>query len=212
MSIKIVITNHNQYTLSGIYSKLEPHDDIVVVGKSTNGEEVFHLINKTKPDILLLDVNFKELNPIQLLSTIIKEYLKTKVIILSDCADRETVLQMFQSGARGYILLNDSPQVLLEAIHAVSIGEKRFSDPIIKILTDCLISNNTHNHSNSLTLRQKSVLELVGQGYSSKEIGKKLNISARTVNYHVEQIFKKLKVNSRAGAIKCAINLGLIEI
>ena len=211
MSITVLIASNNHYVRSGIRYELEGCNDITIAGEARCGEETLQLAFKLLPDVLLIDINIGGAEPVQIVSIIKTKDVGIKIIILADCSDQKLIFEMLKLGASGFISIDDQPECILESIQNVFNGKIWISNAIYTLLTRYVAVGDGDAGNDFLSSRQITILNLIGKGHSSKEIGRKLNISTRTVNYHVEQIFKKLGVKNRTEAVAYAIKLGHIK-
>jgi len=132
MNIKVVIAEDNAIVRRGIRRLLNKSDDIEVIGEATNGEEALLLVGEVKPDILLLDVEMPVLNGIEVAQTLKKNACKTRVLVLSAYDDQEYIREMLLNGASGYLLKDEAPERIIEAVKGVAQGEGGWVSPQVE--------------------------------------------------------------------------------
>lgn len=207
MPIKVVIADDHALFRDGLRRILSLERDILVVGEAANGDEVARLIERTKPDILLLDLKMPKGDVVQNLLDVSARNPSTRVIILTAFSDEESVLNAAKGGAKGFVPKGVPSTTLLQAIKAVHNGGL-WIDPEIpswetfeEIVQGQAVARETppqfDESIKSLTKREMEILRLVAEGLTNEEIGKKIFISEKTVKTHLTNIFDKLKVNNR---------------
>ena len=211
---KIVIAEDQTLVRQGLRSLLESEKNIKVVAEAGDGIEAIRLVEKHKPDLVLLDLAMPKMSGLSALRDIKNRYPETKVLALTFHSSEEYILEAFESGADGYCLKKDSHAELLAAIKNILSG-KSFISPAIssKVLEGYLEGRKKLKKKTSLetlTQREKEVLKLVGEGYSSIEIGDILCISPKTVDKHRSNIMNKVNLHSVASLTAYAIEKGLV--
>ena len=211
---KIVIAEDQTLVRQGLRSLLEYEINIKVVAEAGDGIEAIRLVEKHKPDLVLLDLAMPKMSGLSALRDIKNRYPETKVLALTFHSSEEYILEAFESGADGYCLKRDSHAELLAAIKNILSG-KSFISPAIssKVLEGYLEGRKKLKKRTSLetlTQREKEVLKLVGEGYSSIEIGDILCISPKTVDKHRSNIMNKVNLHSAASLTAYAIEKGLV--
>jgi len=211
---KIVIAEDQTLVRQGLRSLLESEKNIKVVAEAGDGIEAIRLVEKHKPDLVLLDLAMPKMSGLSALRDIKNRYPETKILVLTFHSSEEYILEAFESGADGYCLKKDSHAELLAAIKNILSG-KSFISPAIssKVLEGYLEGRKKLKKKTSLetlTQREKEVLKLVGEGYSSIEIGDILCISSKTVDKHRSNIMNKVNLHSVAALTAYAIEKGLV--
>ena len=211
---KIVIAEDQTLVRQGLRSLLESEKKIKVAAEAGDGIEAIRLVEKHKPDLVLLDLAMPKMSGLSALKDIKNRCPETKVLALTFHSSEEYILEAFESGADGYCLKKDSHAELLAAIKNILSG-KSFISPAIssKVLEGYLEGRKKLKRKTSLetlTQREKEVLKLVGEGYSSIEIGDILCISSKTVDKHRSNIMNKVNLHSAASLTAYAIEKGLV--
>lgn len=208
--IKVVIVDDHQVVLDGFIARLEMESDIDVVGTASNGIEALDVVKRLLPDVILMDVSMPLMNGIDATRVIKEELVDAKVLMLTMHDNREYIMKVMQSGAVGYMLKEISADKMVQAIKTVNQGSTYFCESVAQTLFTQEITPAAQK-PNPLSRREEAVLKLVAQGCSSKKIGTMLDISARTVETHRQNIKHKLDLHSTAELAKYAIEKGLID-
>ena len=197
---------------------LEEEPDIAVVGEAENGRVAVALSQKLKPDIVIMDISMPILNGIEATRIIKNSALSTKVIILSMYLDQEYVYNALDAGATGFLVKKTAAEDLLRAVREVNNGRAFFSPEVSKSVVDAYRDASkaagmepTSTSSKVLTSREREILQLIAEGYTSKEIAKQLYISLKTVETHRQNIMQKLDIHNIAGLTRYAIEKGLVR-
>jgi DNA-binding NarL/FixJ family response regulator len=204
--IKVMVADDHTLFRDGIKKILSLEKDILVVGEAARGDEVINVVERAKPDVLLLDIRMPKGDVVQTLLDVRERSPATKVMILTAYAEDESILNAAKGGARGYLLKGADFVTLLQAIKKVHSGGLWIDKEIPAAETFEEIAQNQiepamsahHDEAvDSLTRRELEILRLVAEGMTNEEIGKKIFISEKTVKTHLTNIFDKLKVNNR---------------
>lgn len=210
--IKIIIADDHLMVREGLKQLLELQGDIEVIGQADDGIQCLDMINKLKPDVVLLDINMPNMNGIQTLEVMRQNQNKTKVLILTIHNEIEYLLKAVEIGVNGYVLKDSNSSVLKKAIVAVYDGETYIEPSLTPLMKDRLEKINKQNDDEILTRREIEVLKLLAEGLFNKEIAYKLSISEKTVKNHVSNIFKKIGVFDRTQAAVYAIKNNFVDI
>ena len=214
--ISVVIADDHHVVREGIALILQQEGDIKVIGQASNGEEAVAMIMQLNPDITILDISMPKLNGIQTAQKLIRDGFKGKILMLTQYDKEEYVREAIQTGASGYLLKDSIKDDVIAAIRKIMSGETFFSPAISKLLVDEYFQQLKRKTSSKsipdLTPRETEVLQLIAEGYSTKQIADKLYLSARTVDFHRANISQKLGVHDIAGLTKYAIRHGLVKI
>ena len=213
MPVTIMIADDHSMVREGLKSLLELDGDIQVIEEAVDGEDCLEKLKTCKPDVLLLDINMPKKNGLEVLQCINKSNLKVKVLVLTVHNEVEYLIKAVDIGVDGYILKDSESAELKKAIFTVAEGESYIQPSLIPALNAKMIETNKDAEKiKSLTKRELDVLKLLAVGMYNKEVGKRLEISERTVKNHVSNIFKKLGVTDRTQAAVFAIRNNLVQI
>jgi DNA-binding NarL/FixJ family response regulator len=211
---RVVIAEDHAILRQGLRSMLNNDQELEVVGEAEDGLEAIRLIKETEPDLAILDLSMPKMSGISVILEVKKTCPDTHVLALTMHREEDYILQAFQSGADGYCLKSSDFEELLMAIKAVLSGKQYVSPDISgKVLEGYLESQRTIRKKSSwetLTVREKEVLKLVGEGYQNKEIANYLCISVKTVEKHRANIMQKLDVHTASALTAYAIEKGLV--
>ena len=213
MSVNILLADDHLMVREGLKQVLELDQGIDVISEASDGYECLNLINKTNPDVVLLDINMPNLDGLQVLSIMKQQKMKNKVIMLTIHKDVDYLIEALDAGCDGYVLKDSDSETLKKAIYSVYRGET-FIEPSLTVLLNSSLAERDvmKDKLSELTKREVEVLKLIANGMFNKEIASTLCISERTVKNHVSTIFKKIEVSDRTQAAVFAIKNNLVDI
>jgi DNA-binding NarL/FixJ family response regulator len=199
--IRVLVADDHPVVRHGLCTMLEIEDDIVVVGRASDGQEAVDQARETSPDIILMDVQMPNVDGLEAMRRIRAHDPEARVIVLTTYRDEDYIFPSLCAGARGYLLKDASREELAAAIRAVHRGES---------LLDPQIADQAKSRE-GLTARELEVLELMAEQHSNAQIAEKLFVSENTVKTHVSNILAKLGCNDRAAAVLTAWKRHLIS-
>jgi len=213
---KILIADDHQILLDGMKAILTEEANFKIVGEAHNGKEVLEVLKGSDADVLIMDINMPEMDGIEALKAIEKLNTDLKIIILSSYDDLRLIKEVLKAGASGYLTKNSAAESIIDAVETVVKGEQYFDSAIQKKIIGAFPGAGSKGKERttegvlpvSLTNRERDILRLIAQEYSSKEIGKQLFISVNTVETHRKNLIRKLKVRNSIGLAKFAIQHG----
>ncbi|MEW6325561.1 MAG: response regulator transcription factor [Nitrospirota bacterium] len=216
MAVTVMIVDDHALFRKGLSGLLRQQADIEVVGEAGDGEEAIRLAQRTRPDVILMDLNMPHRNGIEATMAIRDVLPETRIIMLTVSDEDEDLFAAVKAGARGYLLKNVEPEQLVTAIHLLARGEPVIPHAMAsKLLTE--FTSMAHRadrppevKTTPLTPRETEILQWLAKGHSNKEIAAQLNISDQTVKIHLRNIMKKLHMNSRVQAAVYAYREGLM--
>lgn len=208
MTTRVLIADDHPIVRSGIRNELSRHQDLEVVGEALNGDETLHKVLDLQPDILLLDIHMPGKRAIDVVNEIKGQDCDCHILILSAHGDTPTIIGMLKAGVEAYILKDEDPLVLPEAIHTVLLGDTWLSPGVSDKLTS--IMSSIDGGSKALTKRELQVLLSLSSGGTNREIAASLQMSERTVEFHVTNILRKLGVKGRLEAAMKAKEQGIL--
>ena len=208
--IRVLIADDHQVILDGFNSIFHQMEDIELVGKLKNGQEVLEFLESTQVDIAILDIKMPLLNGVETCKKISRRYPNTKVIALSMFDQQSYMKRMFQYGAMGYLLKDDTAKEVEKAIRLVHGGEKYISRELRDRLTNVDRILNPRGRAIEITSREEEVLSLLSQGLTDNEIGEKLFISFHTAKTHRKKLISKFGAKNTTDLIRMAIEQGRI--
>ena len=214
-AIRIVLADDHALMREGVRALLKPCDDIEVVGEAADGLEAVERCRELDPDIILMDIAMPGLGGLEASLEIRRQSPRTKILVLTQYADREYVSRFLKAGASGYVLKKAAGSELAAAIRNVHRGGLVLDPQIAReALTEPEQQSSEGGEGNlydSLTDREKQVLKLVAEGHSNKEIADALQISVKTAMSHREHAMEKLNLHSRTDLIRFALKAGVIR-
>jgi len=206
-STKVILVDDHPLVLEGIRAIIETYSHIEVVGATSSAREALIIAGRAEPDVVMMDINMPDLNGLDAIELFKEQHPSTRLLMLSMHDSREYISTSVMYGASGYVLKDVSPSEIIAAIEAVAAGGTYFSSGVSDVL---MRYQEAQKSCGPLTTREQSVLLLVADGKSSKDVAHILEISARTVETHRKNIKKKLGIATTAGLTRYAIENGLI--
>ncbi len=217
--INVVIVEDHALMREGIKAIISRDEKIKVVGESDNVDEGYDVVLKCNPDILLLDIALHGSSGLVLAKRLLSAKPDLLIIIITAYSKIDYILEAVESGVKGYILKESSPENLAEAIEKVYAGEiyidSYISNKVIKSLitkNDVDIAEDNKSAYSKLSLREQQILKLLIDGVPIKDIAEDLFISSKTVENHKASIMAKLKCKNMTELIRYAISIGLIDV
>jgi DNA-binding NarL/FixJ family response regulator len=211
--IKLMIADKHELFSEGLRHILNREKDMECVGLAHDGVEAVRLAKELLPDIVIMDIMLP-IDGAEAAKQIKSACPDTRIILLTHCYEPHCIQSSILIGADGYLLKNVPEKALIDAIRMIYAGEGVFNLEIVNSMMS-LLSNRTDEYKDKLcdlSSRELEVLKCVARGMSNREVADKLYISSHTVGIHLVNIYKKLGVRSRTGAIAYALATGLIEI
>lgn len=211
----IVLADDHQVVRQGLRAILEAEPNFRVVGESGNGVEVVRLVERLGPDVLVLDLMMPGLNGLEVTRQLGKRSKKPRVVILSMHKDEAYVIQALKNGASAYVLKDSSAQELVKAVHEAAADRHYLSPPLSDSAIQAYVQKATSARTgidryDSLTSREREVLQLAAEGHTNAEIGKRLFISPRTVEIHRANMMHKLRLRNHTDLIRYALKREIV--
>jgi DNA-binding NarL/FixJ family response regulator len=203
--IRILTVDDHPLLRKGIAALVNAELDLKLVAEASNGKEAIDAFRSHQPDVTLMDLQMPEVDGLEALETIRREFPEARIIVLTTYSGDTQVLRALKAGARGYVLKGHVHKELLDAIRAVHAGQKRIPSEIAAELAD-------HATDDPLTEREIDVVRLIAAGNSNKQIADQLSIGEATVKSHVTNILSKLGANDRAHAVTIGLKRGIIKL
>lgn len=211
----VLIADDHEIVRYGISTFLSSAEDIEIVGEASTGEECIELFKEKNPDITLLDIGMPEQDGVETARIIRDLDADTKILILSMHINRQILNDVLEAGINGYLMKNTDKADILNGIRAIMKGQQVYSDPVSDLMKDTFL-NKDHDRKPgadyNITDREQEILQLIVDGFTSKEIAEKLYISPRTVDTHRANLMQKLKLNNIAELVRYAIENELVVI
>jgi two-component system NarL family response regulator len=211
MTTRILLVDDHELMREGLRSILEKDKDVEIVGETSSGREAVALARTLEPDVVVMDVGMKDLNGIDASRQIRSEFPDVQVIALSSHSDSRYVSAMLEAGACGYVLKANAYADLREALRAAQQGKIYLCAEVTRAVVDASLRGGGPVAS-VLSEREREVLQLLAEGLTSPQIGKRLYIATSTVETHRRAIMRKLDIHSVADLTKWAIREGLTPL
>ncbi len=215
MAITILIADDHQIVREGLIALLCQHPQMQVVGEAANGRQAVQLAAALRPQVVVIDIGMPELNGIEATRQIVAEVPGTKVIALSMHSDKRFVKGMLKAGASGYLLKYCASEELVNAVLMVMANRVYLSHDITGIVVEDYVQKLADSDASAfqtLTPREREVLQLLAEGHSTRQIADTLHVSVKTIEVHRKQLMDKLGLTSLADLVKYAIREGLTSI
>jgi DNA-binding NarL/FixJ family response regulator len=210
--ITVVITDDHTLVRQGLRRYLEEADGLEVVGEASTGTEAVSVVERARPDVAILDIRMPEMDGIQAARAITEEHRDTRVIMLTAHDDRRLMVDAVRAGARGYVLKARDADHLVRSVKLVAEGHLVIDPDLVSVLAEELSESGRRDRpADTLTDRELEILQLLAFGYTNRDIGQRLYISADTVKTHLEHIYQKLGASDRTAAVAEAFRRRLIE-
>jgi two-component system response regulator NreC len=210
---KILLVDDHAMFRAGIRALLEAEGRMVVVGEASSGDEAVDRVRELKPDVVVMDLSMPGSNGLEATRRIAALELDTKVLVLTVHAEEEYLVPVVEAGASGYLTKTSADTDLIEAIRVVARGEVYLPPKATTLLLQRYKASEADESAglHDLSTREQEVLALTAEGYSSREIGKKLFISPKTVDTYRSRIMDKLGLNHRSELVRFALRVGLLK-
>jgi len=209
MPIRVILADDHELVRQGLKALLE-REGFAVIGEASNGQEAVRLVSNVHPDVAVLDISMPILNGLDAARELQKSSQRTRTILLTRHDEDQYVTEALRAGVKGYVLKTQAATDLVHAIQQVCRGEIYLSPSISRTVVEALLSK-TPVPTDPLTSRERQVLQLVGEGKSSKEIAVLLGISIKTAESHRTRLMRKLDIHELASLVRYAIRRGLVQ-
>ncbi len=212
--IRVLVVDDHTVVRDGICALLALTGDIEVVGEAANGSEALKIVKELKPDVVLMDISMPIMDGLEATRRICREF-PAKVLVLTQYDDKEYVFPVIQAGASGFISKVAASSELASGIRSVYQGDSYLSPSIAKLLIEDYRHGDGRVISDpyeQLTDRERDVLKLVAEGYTTQEIADMLIVSPKTVEGHRTNLMAKLGIHNRIELVKYAVRKGIITV
>jgi DNA-binding NarL/FixJ family response regulator len=205
--LKVLVADDHPLIVQGLRRTLEACDDIEVVGEARTGTEVLPLVERRSPGIVLLDLRMPEMDGVECITEIKRSWPEVKAVVLSGSDDRGSIDAAIKAGASAYVIKSVSSLDVPALLRQVAAGYTLFQSP----KDDCRMSAGADQEpETTLTERELTILAAVADGLTTKAISGELWVSEHTVKFHLTNIYRKLGVSNRSGAVRFAYEHGLV--
>ena len=210
---EVILADRNELVREGIAALLEQMPGCVVVAKLSNGRELLEGIERLRPDVAVVDAGLAELNGLDSASLISRRGFPLIIILMLGHRGEVPLIEMVNAGISGCVLKCGPTADLERAVNHSSHSSFYIGGEFLEMRAGSRVHMHQHNNRHGhLTDREREILQLIGEGNSSKEIANKLNISTTTVKTHREHLMDKLEVREIAGLTRESIRLNLVRV
>lgn len=226
-SIHLMLVDDHAVLRAGLKSLLNAYEDMEVVAEANNGHEALARVEAASPDVVLMDISMPDVDGLEATRRLKAQDPRCRVLVLTVHAEKQYFFRMLDAGASGYLTKRAAAEELVAAIRAVAAGHVYLQTALARWLLEGYQRLDASQKADeareqatrpdaatleSLSPRERQVLELVAEGLTNAEIGARLDISPKTVARHRERVMKKLNLHSRTELVKFAIRTGLVEL
>jgi two-component system response regulator NreC len=209
MAVRVLLADDHEIVRQGLRVLLE-REGFQVVGEAADGHDAVKLCEANHPEVAILDLSMPLLNGVDAAREIMKSNPRTKVVLLTMHTEDHLILESLRAGVTGYVLKTRAAGELVQALRAVCRGEMFLTQSISRTIVQAFLQN-TPVSGNTISDRERQVLQLVAEGKTTKEIASLLGISVKTAESHRSNLMDKLNIHDTAGLVRYAIKIGLIE-
>lgn len=212
--IRILIADDHQMMRDGLKSMLQDEDDMEIVAEAENGKAALQAVMENDIDLAILDINMPEMDGVEVCKQITRSKKSTCILALTMYDEASIITNMVKNGARGYILKNAGKENLVKALRTIYAGDTYFPDQIKEAYFASLIPGDKNTHEQfvpKLTRREKEIIALIVDEFTTSEIADKLFISEKTVETHRQHLLQKFNVRNTAGLVRAAFEKGFID-
>jgi DNA-binding NarL/FixJ family response regulator len=212
--IRILLADDHALILGGIRALLTEIEGVTIVGEATNGRDAVAMAKTLRPNLVIMDISMKELNGIEATAQIKAQLPAIQVLVLSMHTTEDFVRRALIAGASGYLVKDSAPLELRMAIEAVMRGEHYISSRVSGHLVSRLVAGKGEAASSmeSLTPRQREILQMIAEGKSTKQIAYVLEVSVKTIETHRASLMERLAIHDVAGLVLYAVRNHLVSI
>lgn len=208
--IRILIADDHEVVRFGLRQILEAQANWEVVAEAGDGKDAVAKAIETKPDVCVVDYSLPLMNGLEVTRQIRSRVQKSEILIFTMHDNEMLVQELLQAGARGYLLKSDAKTHLIEAVTSLANHRPFFTQKVSEALLDVYLARPEKVVS-AITSRERSVVQLIAEGHTNKEVARVLSISLKTVETHRATIMRKLQVSSSAGLVRYAIRNKIVE-
>jgi DNA-binding NarL/FixJ family response regulator len=211
----IIVADDHHVVRQGLRALLEAEPDFRLVGEAGDGLGTVQLVERLKPDVLIIDLMMPGLNGLEVTRQVSQRSPRTRVVILSMHANEAYVLEALRNGASGYVLKDSSAADLVQAIREVVAGRRYLSPPLSERAIEAYVqkaADASLDPYETLTTREREVLHLAAEGHTNTEIAAQLSISPRTAESHRANLMRKLGLHTQTDLIRYALRRGILPM
>jgi len=208
---RILIADDHEVVRSGLRAILEAHEGWNVVAEASDGKEAIAKAVEAKPDVAIIDYSLPTMNGVEATRQIRARVPSAEVLIFTMHDTDVLIGELLEAGARGYLLKSDAKQYLIAAVESLAGHRPFFTGRISEQLLDSFLAKHRDKSDTPLTPRERSVVQLIAEGRSNREMSEILNLSVKTIETHRAAAMRKLNVTSTAAIVRYAVRNRLVE-
>jgi len=213
--IRVVLVDDHAVVRAGLKAVLGTAKDIDVVGEAKNGREALGIIERVRPDVVVMDLSMDEMDGAAATREIVARKMPCRILILTMHTEEESLVPLLEAGASGYLVKSAADRELVDAVRAVANGDPYLQAGAARALAKEFKKReegaSERSRFEELSNREKEILKLVASGFSAPEVGAQLKISPKTVDTYKQRINEKLGLHHRSDYVKFALKLNLLE-
>jgi two-component system response regulator NreC len=206
--VTVFLADDHAMVREGLASLLDQDGNFTIVGQCGNGLEVVQEVLNTKPDVVVLDIMMPGLNGLDICRELTRKAKSVAILMLSMCEDEQFVARALEYGASGYLLKDAVGEQLAEAIQAVAQGELYLGQGISRNVLNHLAEGDPYE---SLTNRERQVLQCIAEGMTNRQIAERLGLAVKTVDTHRMRLMRKLDIHDQTALVKFAVRRGMVQ-
>lgn len=214
-TIKVVLADDHTVVRAGLKAVLGSAKDIHVIGEVGNGRDAIAMVQRMKPDVLVMDLSMEPMDGAEATKQLAAAEVSTRILILTMHSPDEALIPLLEAGASGFLQKSAADRELVDAVRAVAHGDTYIQPSAAGVLAGGIRKRAEHSGERTkfekLTDRERDVLRYVASGYTAPEIGEKLFISPKTVDTYKQRIAEKLGLSHRSEYVQFALKLGLLK-
>jgi DNA-binding NarL/FixJ family response regulator len=212
--LRLVVADDHALMRRGICDLLEAQSGWEVVAQAANGREAVDAVARTRPDVLVIDLAMPELNGLTAAREILRSFPRVEIVLLTMHNTDQTIREVLECGARGYVLKSDAEQDLVAAVKAVAQGKPFFTPNVAEVVLKGYLRQNarpeTPERMQELTTREREVVQLLAEGKGNKEVAVAMQVSIKTVEAHRSNINRKLSIRSTSELVRYAVRNAIV--
>lgn len=212
MSVKVALIDDHPIVRQGLRNLLQTEASLDVIAEADDGITGLELVQRVKPDVLIVDLMMPGLNGLDLIKQVLKRLPRLRILVLSMQSADSYVVEALKAGAAGYVLKETGPSEIIDAIQTVVAGQRYLSPKLAQRVLDFSSGKKRlADPYESLTPREREILHLIVEGNTSPQIAKRLVLSSRTVELHRSRIMKKLSLHNQTDIFRYALERGILS-
>jgi len=208
---RILIADDHDVVRSGLRAILQSHEDWQVVAEAADGRAAIVMAIETNPDVAIIDYSLPLINGIEVTRQIRERSPTTEVMIFTMHDSDALIAELLHAGARAYLRKSDARQYLIMAVESLAAHKPFLSGRLSEKLLESYLAKDDASHPDQLSPRERTIVQMIAEGHSNKQMSSVLNLSIKTIETHRAAAMRKLDIKSTAGLVRYAIRNRLVE-